>query len=661
MDELNTMDGKVDQLLVDMGAVQNQLANIERQITGLEKWIEGEAALGTHVSDAETWIAQYFSNQANPGKSYNWALWLLAGCDPAADTCGGTVTDATIQAFNEDYYTASAAIPPKDPPTLATDNFYLWWAYNVNQQATVTPYTVNGNTADTIIKQLHLGMVPEKPTDTNGLLAYMGYVFSSSACATDVTAGGCDLYSQVYLPVEAYFQEVITNQITLVQAMVESYAELASFYETNHASNAYDTYVSVYMSDFQKMLSEEAESFVEVAEQIALYRAADGRFDWSSFNTSDAAQLLSRADFLAAMLVNSPTGKPWPWPPGVTGRIFYTEQPKGVPGSTTVHSACQGTSCTTLTEIVPMPQDLACYADSNYPGQCLLYSDWPYLQWSAPDGSNVVTGTPTFTWKIRRLTPRQMAEGTYKVASINAPYGNADLVVSQYGDDYSYPPAQGTTPVLFGSFNEVEGSLGIGALGANRTYSGGGDDALHNYGITPSSTYTEMYLLYEVAPTQIKSNWYEKMKVKVNAVPGTFPRVRLFWPNTVEIVLGEQHISGGNCPYHYYVQLEQSLQLLNSSGTAVTNGGQTLHPCGTGSYGFGSCNFSSTNRNGNTLLLTSPLTLDSSQTYTLQAHFLDSIYGSYYYGSMAAPCTQAPTLPSYVIWDVFNPTFVLVQ
>jgi hypothetical protein len=689
MNELNSMDAKLDELLTDMAAVQNQLADIESMILNLSDWIKKEVTLGVHLMDAESWIELYYSNPANTGGSYNWALWQLAGCpdirtiecvnsacvggatpgsactnDKDCYSCTNTVTGANMDLFNGDYYTAINANPPKDPPDLATENFYLWWAYSVNQKGDLPPFMVNGNTAEVIVQQIHDGMVPKQPTDTNGLLAYMQNVFTNSGCKNDVTA--CNLYEEVYGPYESYFQQVITSQITLVQAIVESYAELASFYQANHPSNphAWDSAVSNYMTSFQKMLSEEAESFVEVAEQIALYRAADGRVDWGSFNTSDAAQVLARADFLAARLVGSATGRPWAWPPGVTGRIFYTEQQ--TLSSATVHNACQGTTCATLTEVAPMPQDLACKTNPDYPGQCFLTGDWPYLQWSAPSNS-VVTGTPTFTWKLRRLTQQQqMAEGTYQVASINTQYGNANLVVSQYGDDYSKPPAAGTTPVPFGSFNNVEGSLGIGAIAANRTYSGGGDDKSHDYTVTESNTLTQMNVAYKTysGTGSDSTNWYEQIKIKVpdNSVFGAFPRVRVFWPTTIQISLNSSRGYGGGASccqdYYYYLKAQQSLRLLDSGGNN-TSIGQQYTPCTSPSHGFSSCSYSTTEPFGGSALASTPMTLNHSMTYTLQARFSDAV--QYYEGAPTCNCSFWPTGSSHVTWNVFNPTVVLVK
>jgi hypothetical protein len=200
--------------------------------------------------------------------------------------------------------------------------------------------------------------------------------------------------------------------------------------------------------------------------------------------------------------------------------------------------------------------------------------------------------------------------------------------------------------------------LGIGELGANRTYSGGGDDKVHDFTVTPSDNHTQMNVAYKTATgtgSAINGDWYEKMKIKVTAVSGTFPRVRVFWPNTVAISLGSKF--SGQCCDDYYQALSQSLQLLNSSGSAVTGINQTRSDCG--SSDFVSCSYSSPDRNGSTMLASSAVALDATQTYTLQAHFHDKIL--FYSGSPYCYCTPYPTGGSHVTWDVFNPTITLTK
>jgi hypothetical protein len=80
-------------------------------------------------------------------------------------------------------------------------------------------YLVKPVRIENLVQSLHDGMVnPDPATLKNGLRSYMEFVFNNSPlCATDVTT--CDLYSQVYLQVEAYFQQLISIQLMLAQAM----------------------------------------------------------------------------------------------------------------------------------------------------------------------------------------------------------------------------------------------------------------------------------------------------------------------------------------------------------------------------------------------------------------------------------------------------------
>lgn len=339
----------------------------------------------------------------------------------------------------------------------------------------------------------------------------------------------------------------------------------------------------------------------------------------------------------------------------MTGRIFYTDQ-QPLP-STTFHKACQGTNCTTLTEVVP--EEMPCHLTS-VPDLCYVNGDWPYLQWQLDSTGSIASGTPTYTWKLRRLVPQPLEAGTYQVASVNSQYGTSNLVVAQYGYDYTNPPADPTETVPFGSFNNVEGKLGIGALGANRTYSGGSDNKLRDFTVTKSTNYTEMSVAYKTSDSYGNADWYEYMNVTItdtgDPVFDTYPRVRLFWPTTLETSLGEYTITSSSCCWdHYYQEFEQTLQLLDGS-SVITGASKTWSDCGT--YDFNSCNLSHQNP-----LESTPLTLVHGKKYTLKAHFHDKIYGYYYCtsGRYQYLCKQGPTSGSYATWTVFNPTFTLTK
>jgi hypothetical protein len=256
-----------------------------------------------------------------------------------------------------------------------------------------------------------------------------------------------------------------------------------------------------------------------------------------------------------------------------------------------------------------------------------------------------------------------MAAGTYQVASINPRYEDAEFVVSEYGDDYSNPPAEGTTPVLFGSFNNVEGYLGIGALGANRTIEGGKDDNLHDFTYTNYDNYTEMTVVYKDDNILKTADWYEKIKIRVpsdqqsNALFGLWPRLRVFWPSAIEIKLDCSRY-GNCCDDFYYEKVEQSLRLLTQKGSN-TDAGKDFAQCPTDpNLGFKSCNYVEGDRNGDMMLKSSSVLLDhNADYYTLQAHYSDKVWG--YYGYYACYCRLSPINNSHVTWKVYNPTMTM--
>ena len=640
MDDLNGMDDKLDELLTDVVAIQNQLGYLESQIEGLENFITVTSTLAPTLYTAQEWLDSFYYKLSETGTSYNWGRWSMAGCDLTQSTCDNEVTDASTDAFNNKY----VLNPTNDPPTKSSDDFYLWWAYAVTGESGFKEYTQDGSSARNLVESIYSELTFSPIGIKLPLQAYMEYVFSESGCATDVT--NCDLYAEVYEPVEGFFQQLVAYQVNLVQAIVDAYSVLAST-DQNQTTHTYDNSITDYLTaydGFVNRLADEAEIFLQVAEQIALYRAADGRFDWGTFGTSDAGQLLARADFVAARLAApSSSGKPWPWPPGVTGRIFYTEQ-QAVP-SATQHQACLGAACTTLTE----------GATENLTG------NWPYLQWAVVNG--VAQGTPTQKWKVRRLIPQPLAAGTYQVASVNSQYGNAKLVVAEYGSDYSNPPTDPTDAVLFGSFNGLEGKLGVGALGTNWTISDGSDDKLHDFSWTQDANSTTLSVTYkENTNLQLVGDWYEKAKIQIpaNSVFDAYPRVRIFWPATITFNVDSHYVSGKDCWAYYYQKINQSLKLLEADGDVKPGTDHLYQPCSINLpiTQFEQCSYSTTDRNGAMMLQSDKVTLNHSDVYTLRAHFNDEIWG---YAAGNPYCDQAPTSGSHVTWTLFNPTFTLTK
>ena len=142
----------------------------------------------------------------------------MAGCDYTASTCAGDVTQASYAAF-----TANWVKHPGQTNT-STDDFFLWWSYSVLGGTTV-PVFGSPDSAEILVDKIYNGMIDNMPTSQNGLVAYLGFVLSQTGCANDVTA--CDLYSQVYIPMEAYFAEGISYQTSLAEAVVEAKGVLA--------------------------------------------------------------------------------------------------------------------------------------------------------------------------------------------------------------------------------------------------------------------------------------------------------------------------------------------------------------------------------------------------------------------------------------------------
>ena len=317
---------------------------------------------------------------------------------------------------------------------------------------------------------------------------------------------------------------------------------LASADQTTHA---YDSFASDYLTGFQQKLSDEAEAFVQVAEQIALYRAADGRFDWSSFNTSDAAQAAGARGF--------PGG-----PPGFERHRQAVAVASRRHRTHLLHrDSCAGTARTGV--------HIDVHRLTEWCSTQLARSRRPEHQCASRALGRICSGRVDERRRARGRPPPPGRSGGSRrsrwrradtgVASVNPQAETRSSWFPSTATTTATLRREGTTTVLFGSFNNVEGSLGIGALGANRTYSGGGDNDLHNFTVTPSTFYTQMNLVYKEAQKYGTSNWYEYIKIKVpdHAVFGAYARVRVFWPSQVEIAFGDYSItSASGCTDYYY-------------------------------------------------------------------------------------------------------------
>lgn len=615
-DQLAEIDNKLDILVAETDAIASQLATVVAKIDGLQAHLDSEAKLGQPMRNAEAWLEDYYLSHTKPVQSRAWARWVLAGCDPSHDLeCTKQVSTATYDAFTTAYLRHPGST------TTSTDDFPLWWAYSVlGGHEGVPPYQLGGSTADGHVTLLWKGLVDDAGTPQNGLMNYMQFVYSKSPCATDVSSKFCDLYAQVYLPVEAYFSKVMADQTQLVEAVAEAYGVLA---QKDPQAHGHD--VATYMKGVTTQVNQEAESFLKVAEQIALLRAADGLHNWGSFVASDAGQLLARADFVVARLAGAyhlssppPSYHNPPWPSqGVVGRVFYADGETPAAGPRSVCAAAD-TSCkktvASLSEVGETPRSVA--------------GDWPYFLWKKQN--DVAVAVPTDRWQVRRLVPETgLLPGSYNVTSSDATRGVATLVVADYDDAYDNPPQGSGEVIRFASFNGLEGPLGPFALNGDRATWKASDlkpDNSHGYGYTPSVSLISYGVSYEPDSTSRhdKGAFENQMKLEVPAHPfsGTYKSVRLHWETTLVIDVDSKVTNWGGCDDVYYRNLEVDLQLLDAKGKPVRDSATLKkRPCGDS---FNACSYS----NADHSIHSDPLQLGTTTVYTLKVSFSDEVYPS---------------------------------
>lgn len=665
---LTEMDAKLDTLLINVSSISGQLVNLNNQISGLTNYITETNALGINLQNAQTWLQQYYLSPTLTLQSRNWARWVLAGCPIVADNPGRPpgcpAAGNPVTAANQKDFTSKNIMNP-GKTSLNTDDFPLWWAYAVVGGANgVTQYAVNGTTADAFVTEIHDGLVLHSRTPQNALLAYMGWVFSQSGCTTDVSASGCDLYTQVYLPTEAFFLQAIGDQSQLAEAVAEADEVLAEKFPNSTHSNA----ASNYMSGVNQQVNEEVEAFLEVAEQIALYRAADGTWDWNLFGSSDAGQLLARADFVATQLgrqvdPTNPATKnltpPWP-SSGVVGRVFYVNGEPALAANATrgVCTSASGAFC--ATPVAQLGED-----GSNQ----AVTGDWPYLLWQTASGS--ATGTPNVHWAVQRLKPATLPAGQYVVNSTSSARLGANLVVATYDGNYNSVPASTANAISFGSVNGIEGSIGKYGLnpGAGWTTTGGtaGDASAHlsiSYADAidaPGGAYLQVtYPPIAGAPNSLSggatsSPWVWSTSVNISlatlSLASSFPGVHVHWPTTVNVnlkgsVLNEsKNICGTGCgrnEYYSYLKLDQ--QLLDSKSKVVSNASLENSQCN--SAPFNVCTIA-----GAQLLDAGSIMLAPSTEYQFKLSFssAEDPYDSCFCGNSTWRSATAPSTASWVI------------
>jgi hypothetical protein len=572
--QLTTMEGQLDNLIGSVDQIKSTLTNMDNQITGLTNYIYLTNDLGANLSDAESWLQLYYTDQTLTLQSRNWARWFLAGCIPqgadpvypgSCSEANNPVTQANTSLFQKNFITNPGFTNlPQGQLTVAADDFPLWWAYAVLGNLSLVPaYEVNGTKASAFVTEIHTGLTNNAPGG-NALMAYMRWVFSGdSNCNSDVSSTTCDLYNDVYKPTEAYFLQVLGDQAQLAEAVVEADNVLAEKFP-NQAT--YANAASLYMDGpggINQQVNEEVEAFLEVAEQLALYRAADGTQDWNTFGSSDAGQLLARADFEAAQLGRQPNASnpnlapPWPTS-GVVGRVFYTTNEPTLSASQT-RGVCLYVSVNQANCTNPVGQ-----ISENTTSARTLTGDWPYLLWSTSTSGKTTsaTGTPNTQWKVQRLVPLNLpVEGpdalTYVVNStVPTRLGN-NLVVATYDPTTYTSEANGTAGgIVFGSLNGIEGPIGKYGLPLTESlWTTSGPAISHKGGTPPKSVFDFTYL--PVAPgagsvsvtytpipdvetgehaSSVQESWSASANIKV-AANSSFPNQHMHWPSALNVNL----------------------------------------------------------------------------------------------------------------------------
>lgn len=662
-EELAAMDAKLDLLIGEVGAISTQLGTVLAAIEGLNAHIEADEKLGQPMRNAETWLDQYYLSTSTTAVSREWARWVLAGCTPGLTAdCPSETNPVTTDNYNR---FVAAYIQHPGQTTRATDDFPYWWANSVigNQIGGVSPYLVNGTTADGFVTLIKHGLLDDPGTSQNGLVNYMEYVLSQSPCAVDVSSVDCDLFDQVYLPLESYFAQAVGDQAQLVEAVAESWGVLAQKDPT-----AYGSSVQSYMSGATQMFNQEIESFLQVSERLAMYEAASGVLDWNTFPSSQASQLLARADFVAMRLgvlntwltppISGYVDPPWPVKSGVVGRVLY------VNGQATSASRdlCDKNSPDWQDDPdwcwAPTTQ-LAEVASSARTGD----GPWPYLQWQA-SGSTAV-GTPTFSFTVQRLAPTTLAVSSYAANSSSQTRGTAQLTVEVYDEDYNTPAEDYTGErITFGSFSSLEGMAGRYALGSpvsTWSWSGCDSNSTHSFAHQADATGVALQVNYPSGSDHLHSQsgsctGTATLEVNTSALLGTWKSVHFHWPGNLNVSVSSKvdSISGG-CDGNYWLDMGFTAQLADSKGNVV--GGTTYvdaKPCGTS--GFNSCSYSSSDQS----LHSGPVQLTPMAPYTLKMYLHSKTDPEENYGVGCGYHREAVS-GSAAYWVTSPPTITLTK
>ena len=671
--QLTTMDGKLDTLLTDATNISNQLNNVEEGITNLQGWVQSEATLGEPMTNAEGWLNSYYSNPHEVGVSREWARWTLAGCAMTATACPEAdqayqVTQATLHAFGSQYRTTQGT------PTQKAD-FPLWWAESVlgplsMAGAPPTQFMISGDSADSFLTKIYQGLTNgfafpgnSGTAGANGLVAYMQQVMAGTpGCATDISytdvGGTCDLYS-VYQKVEAYYSQAMSDQAQLMEAIVESYGVMTA--EGLLPGNA----AQGYMTNITQHINQEAEAFLRVSEQLALYRAADGFHDWNTFGSTDAGQLLARADFVVAQLAGqnyqaTPQAgwfnPPWPLGANLVGRVFY---PHGV--TPLAAGSTRGVCAATYYQNAP-PEGAFCstpaaqVSESGAPGQ--VNGPWPYFMWTNSGGTAI--GNAYTDWTVQRLQPTaRLGVGgslsqatTYLVNSMQQSLGGAPVYVGTYDQNYNV-----NGPYVFASLSSVEGPVGPYGLappvGSWQADNGSGDNLAHVTSescVGPTCTLT---VNYTADSTDSLSTFQqvESQNIQVT-MPNNYAHLKENLPASMNVNVSA-YIPGGPQSTSYWQSMNVVFNLADSKNNGVANTLDYYNPCGTNA--FGQC---VVNNSSFSLGSTAPFSINSGQTYNIFGYFWDTVMPK---TSKKSTTITYPTANSSATWTFTYPSLTILK
>ncbi len=690
--DLSQIEGKLDTLIANVSAIDDKLTAMEAQISGLKSYLDSQAKLGQPVAQADVWLDQFYANPYLTLQSLTWARWALAGCD-GQSTCPDVdkeVTADKYQRFAASFATqATPGVPlsPSVEPNSASDNFPVWWAYGVigNQAGGKPTYTNAGTTAWEFEDTIYHGLTDDMGRSTNALMSYMEYLVSQqSACLVDISDPGCDLFGGVYQPLELFFVKAIGTQAQLVSAQVEAWNVLGARKPASYGNGGKNL-----MINFNQNLNQEAEAFLQVVEQLALYRAADGRQDWGNFGSTDAGQALARADFLVAQLAGTNYLAPGtagnfnpPWPSSaVVGRVFYVDGEPAL-ASTSTRNVClsaSGAFCATpvfqVGEFLPVDQNGVATrmgGEKNIAGGAT--GDWPYLKWSVSSGD--LLGAVTREWTVQRLKPWNLPQGNapnglYLVNSTSKGRLGANLTIATYDSNYDSVASTVDGATWFGSFNAIEGPSGRYALGFGQapwTASFSGDTTVHSFTEAVDGWSDLMTTTYKSVVkstnSSLSATWLRTAKIKIDPA-SVQPTVHVRWPGSLNANIEGYQDSRAD-PFHvctpagYWTEVDRQLQLVGSGSKPTLNLVATAKTTDEDIWGMGDT-YADESLEGTKAVLV------PGTEYTFQAKFSSSLnpyqYMAflYYSGTVERWAVDVNGQPSHINWRLSAPLLTVTK